>query len=249
MISSVTASIDHGGHLCLPFETDDEKQDAVVAFFRDGLSHGSRCLFVGKPTEFEDLLGRLELEGVGSARAKARGALRFLTQEEAYLHDGAFDPNRVLARFAAQVDEALADGFTGLRGTGELMYIPKDEEWRKIVWYEAQVNEHFARRPFAGLCRYPRAVVPAERVCDVLRTHPVAIVRGEACENPFYERPALALSGDGQARLDWQLRQLRVQNRVQRRLEDQTVSAVTAAVELATELAELRSTLHKPDLD
>ena len=69
-------------------------------------------------------------------------------------------------------------------------------------------------------------------------------MRGETCDNPFYERPALALSDDSQARLDWQLRQLRVQNRVQRRLEDKTTSAVTAAVELATELETLRSTIR-----
>ena len=90
--------------------------------------------------------------------------------------------------------------------------VPADGEWQKIVWYEAQINEHFARRPFVGLCRYPRTLIPAERVRDVLRTHPVAIVRGEICDNPFYERPELALRDDSQARLDWQLRQLRVQH-------------------------------------
>ena len=86
--------------------------------------------------------------------------------------------------------------------------------------------------------------MPASRVQDVLRTHPIAVVRGETCDNPFYERPALALSDDSQARLDWQLRQLRVQNRVQRRLEAKTTSAVTAAVELATELETLRSSIR-----
>ena len=53
--------------------------------------------------------------------------------------------------------------------------------------YEARVNEHFARRPFSGLCCYPRSVIPAERVQDVLRTHPTVVVRGEHCDNPFYE--------------------------------------------------------------
>jgi hypothetical protein len=75
----------------------------------------------------------------------------------------------------------------------------------------------------------------------------VAIVRGETCDNPFYERPELALSDDSQSRVDWQLRQMRVQQRVQRRLEDKTTSAVTAAVELATELETLRSTLRESE--
>jgi hypothetical protein len=245
MSLSVNASASRSQHLCLPFETDDEKQAAVVSFLHEGLSHGSRCLFIGSPTEFEDLGRRLEIEGICTVRAQARGALLFLTPEEAYLHAGVFEPERVLERFAAQLEAALAEGFAGLRGTGELRYIPSAEEWRKIVWYEAQLNEHFARLPFTALCRYPRSVVPPERVRDVLRTHPVAVVRGEACENPFYERPALALSDDSQARLDWQLHQLRVGNRTQRHLEGTTVSAVAAAVELATELEELRATLRR----
>jgi hypothetical protein len=249
MTSSANDSAHHGQHLCLPFETDEEKQAAIVSFFHEGLARGNRCVFVGTATEFEDLGRRLDVEGVSISRAQARGALRFLTQEEAYLHDGVFDPTRVLARVAAQIDEALADGFTGLRGTGELRYVPAAAEWQKIVWYEAQVNEYFARRPFAGLCRYPRAVVPAERVCDVLRTHPVAVVRGEVCDNPFYERPALALSDDGEARLDWQLRQLRIQNRLQRHLEGKAASAVAAAVELAAELAALRARFRPARLD
>jgi hypothetical protein len=88
-------------------------------------------------------------------------------------------------------------------------------------------------------------VVPSDRVRDVLRTHPVAIVRGESCENPFYERTELALSDDSEARLDWQLYQMRAQNRAQRHLEGTTVSAVTAAVELAAELEALRAELRR----
>jgi hypothetical protein len=241
---SVNASVHRGQHLCLPFETDDEKQAVVASFLHEGLSRGNRCQFIGTSAEFDDLCRRLEIEGICAVRAQARGALLFVTPEQAYLHEGIFDPSRVLARIADQIDRALGDGFTGLRGTGELMVLPSAEEWRKIVWYEAQLNEHFARHPFAGLCRYPRSVVPPDRVRDVLRTHPVAVVRGEACENPFYERPALALSDDSQARLDWQLRQLRVGNRTQRHLEGKAVSAVAAAVELANELEELRSTLR-----
>jgi hypothetical protein len=127
------------------------------------------------------------------------------------------------------------------------MDVPSDDLWRQIVWYEAQVNEHFSRLPLVGLCRYPRSTVPPHRVQDVLRNHPIAIVRGETCENPFYERPDVSLSDDTGARLDWQLRQLRIVNRVQRQLEGKTASAVTAAVELATELETLRAALRSTE--
>lgn len=237
-------SANRGRHLCLPFETGSEKDDALRAFVQEGLAHGMRCLVVGTRDEYEKLGLELKDAGTCSLRAESRGALVFRTPEEYYLQDGAFVPEVVLGRIDRDIEAALADGFTGLSATGGTMTVPSDEVWRQIVWYEAQINERFARLPFVGLCRYPRTIVPPHRVQDVLRTHPVAIVRGETCDNPFYERPELVLSNDSQSRVDWQLRQLRVQHRVQRRLEDKTTSAVTAAVELAAELETLRSTLR-----
>jgi hypothetical protein len=228
-------------HMCLPFETDDEKREAVLVFVHAGLSRGARCIFVGTTAEYEELGVNLEESGICTKRAVSRGALLHFTTDSAYYEDdGQFDPTKALARWDKLLDEALSDGFTGIRTTAELSRVPADPEWRRILWYDAQVNDHFARRPLWNLCRYPRALIPPERVQDVLRTHPIAVVRGELCENPFYERAELALSDDVRARLDWQFRQLRVQQRARRRLEDKTASAVTAATELSIELEALR---------
>ena len=238
--------IHRGRHLCLPFESETEKLDAVASFLIEGLTQAKRCLFVGTADELAQLGEPVEAAGICLTQARSRGRLLFLTREEAYLTDGVFDPTAVLARIESYIRGAMADGFTGLYATGELVNVPSDDVWRRIVWYEAQINESFARLPITSLCRYPRAVVPACRVQDVLRTHPVAVVRGHNCKNPFYEQTQLALSDDCQARLDWQLRQMRVQNRLEQHLQAQTTSAVTAAVELANEVEELRAKLRAP---
>jgi len=240
------SDVRHSSHICLPFETVDEKHEGTVSFFHEGLSRGARCIFTGTTEDFDTLGRGLEALGICTRRATARGALQYRSVEEIYFPDGRFEPRRSLDYTDALIDEALVDGFTGIRLTAELTRIPVDDEWQKIVWYEAMINERFARRPIAGLCRYPRHLIPAERVRDLLRTHPVAIVRGEACENPFYERPEIVLSDDSQTRLDWQFRQLRVQQRTRQQLEGMRVSAVAAAAELAVELHNLRSGREKP---
>jgi hypothetical protein len=234
------------GHLCLPFEKEAEKRDAVLSFVHEGLARGARCVFTGTGEEFEELCRALDVLGDSADRAIARGALDLRTQDESYLVGGVFDPIALIERTELLVDEALRNGFTGLCRTGELVAPPADDLWQQIVFYEARLNEYFARRPFSCLCRYSRAAVSPERVRDLLRTHPTVIVRGEICDNPFYERPELALSDDNQTRLNWQLRQLLVQHRAKQRLEVKTASAVAAAAELAVELSELRSSLNRP---
>jgi MEDS: MEthanogen/methylotroph, DcmR Sensory domain len=215
----------------------------------EGLSRGARCLFVGTHEDYDQLRTDLELLGICSRKAIARSALTFATPEEIYFDRGVFDGDRTLARYDQQIDRALAEGFVGLRTTAELHMLPDDTEWRRIVQYEAQVNEHFARRPVSGLCRYATSLVSPDRVRDVLRTHPVAVLRGEGCDNPFYERPELVLSDDSRTRLDWQFRQLRVQHRARLHLEGTRESAVAAAAELAAELHQLRSHLAKSKPD
>ena len=240
------SDVRHSSHVCLPFETNDEKHEATVAFIHEGLSRSARCMFLGTKDDFDELGRSLEDLGICTRRATARGALQYRTVEEVYLYGGIFDPPRALDHTDALIDAALVDGFSGLRLTAELTRIPAHGEWQKIVWYDAMVNERFARRPIALLCRYPRTMIPAERVRDVLRTHPVAIVRGESCENPFYERPEIVLRGDAETLLDWQFRQLRVHNRTRQHLEGTRSSAVAAAAELAVELHHLRSGREKP---
>ena len=73
--SVVGSDVRHSSHLCLPFETNDEKHTATVTFMHEGLSRGARCMFVGTKEDF-DLLGRgLEELGICTRRATSRGAL------------------------------------------------------------------------------------------------------------------------------------------------------------------------------
>jgi hypothetical protein len=214
------------GHLCFPYESEDERRRTLVAFAREGLLRRERVLYIGAAADQRDLLTALEAGGVPIEREQARGALVLATQGETYLRSGGFDPEDALALLEGLTDRALADGFAGLRATGEASAPPSDELWPRVLRYEALLNERLGRRPFVGLCRFHAAELPPERVRDVLRTHPQALVRGEVCANPFYERAEVALSGDSRAHLDWQLHQLRTYHREHKRLEARSAAAI-----------------------
>jgi signal transduction histidine kinase len=217
------------GHLCFLYESEDERRRTLVAFFREGLTRHERCQYIGAAADQEAFALALEEEGVPAERALARGALVFATQAETYRRSGRFDPDDSLALMEEVTDRALADGFAGLRVTGEASGPLPDELWPLVMRYEALLNERLGRRPFVGLCRFHASDLSAERLQDVLRTHPHALVRGEVCVNPFYERPEVVLSGDSRARLDWQLHQLRSYHRARKRLESRSAAAAGEA--------------------
>jgi len=232
------------GHLCFPYESDAEKSATLVEFIREGLARHERCLFIGTPADQESLLA--SLTPVGGERALERGSLVLATQGETYLRTGRFDVEDALSLMEGLVDRALADGFGGLRATGEASGPVSDELWPLVTRYEALLNERLGRRPFLALCRFHAGQVRPERFQDVLRTHPHALVRGDICCNPFYERAEVALSDDSRARLDWQLHQLRAYNRARKRLElrprDRFLSVL--ADEIADPLFALKREVH-----
>jgi hypothetical protein len=200
-------------HLCCPFHSADEKQATVTAFFAEGLARNERCVLIAGPAEQRELTGALDAAGLAVERAIARGALVLATEAETYLRTGRFDPEDSLALMDGFVDGALADGFRGVRVTGDGSSPMPDDTWADVLRYEALVNERFARRPFTGLCRFDAESVRPDRIEDVLRTHPHVVVRGELCGNPFYERAEVVLGDDPRARVHWHLHQVRAYHR------------------------------------
>ncbi len=234
------------GHLCFPYESEDEKRTTLVAFVRDGLARRERCVYVGSLADQAELLRSLEAAGVRAARALERGALVLKTQAETYLRSGRFDPDDAIRGLEELVESALADGYAGLRGTGEASAPVSDELWPLVLRYESLVNERLGRSPFLAMCRLPASHDRPGRAQDLLRVHPHALLRGEVCANPFYERPEIVLSNDAHARLDWQLHKLRSMHRARRRLEHRSAERLLSALagELADPLFALKREVH-----
>lgn len=73
--------------------------------------------------------------------ALERGAFLFLTQREAYLRSGEFDPRLMMAFLRQTEDETLAAGFTGLRVTGEMTWaLGPETGCERLIEYEALIN-------------------------------------------------------------------------------------------------------------
>jgi hypothetical protein len=59
-------------------------------------------------------------------------------------------------------------------------------EW---VEYEIRLNDVLPRYDDPVICTYDANLLNANLALDILRTHPVAIVRGVLVENSFFSRP------------------------------------------------------------
>jgi len=183
-----------GDHVCTLFTTRREQIGAAAEFIRGGLALGQRCLYIcceQTPDEFRE---ELRDASIDVDAEETRGALEVITKAEGHLKGGSFDAARMIEMLAEELSDALATGFTGLRGAGDMTWLldqaPGSHE---LLAYEALLNYFCANRPVVLLCQYSREKLSPKILESGLVTHPHVRVEPRLLRNPFYEVPEQAM--------------------------------------------------------
>src|SRR5688572_31611054 len=164
-------------HKCLIYDGDPSEQlPVVVPLLMNGLNENWRCLYLGSPEAVEMVDSALSTKGVDTKREKDRNAL-VLSSDRSHLVDGRFDPGSMVDGLCSSIDDALRDGFHGLCATGDMRWeLGADENFDRLLEYEARLEQVFREKPLRGICQYHRGLVPAQAVQDALVTHRTAYV-------------------------------------------------------------------------
>ena len=105
-----------------------------------------------------------------------------------------FDPEEMLEiakNFYCQATEN--EGYTGARGTGEMTWCLADGrvDAYSLMNYEARLNQLLAEFPCTACCQYDARRFDGALIMDVLKVHPVVIIRGQLVKNPYYIEPEI----------------------------------------------------------
>ncbi|HJL15440.1 MAG TPA: MEDS domain-containing protein [Sandaracinaceae bacterium LLY-WYZ-13_1] len=177
-------------HACAFFDGRDEEYGALESFVRDGLEAGEKAVHIVGPHEVETHTCQLDAHGVDTERRMQNGQLEIATWDETYLAGGAFDPDAMMARLGEVIDAALAAGHPRARIVGHMDWAFGDAPGvERLIEYEARVNWTLAARRQPAVCVYQLQTLSGSMMLDILRTHPLVVMRGTLRENPFYVEP------------------------------------------------------------
>jgi PAS domain S-box-containing protein len=189
--------LEPGDHLCCVYKTAEERRVMLTAFIRQGLERGEKTLFIKDAPTDERILDYLQAEGLEVKAFLASGQLNLLTVDEAYLRDGVFDPDRMIAMLQAETDRALAEGYAALRVTGGTAWVQQGQPGsERLIEYEQKLSTFFPGSKCLGLCQYDQRHFDSELLLSVLTSHPTAIVDMELYDNFYYIPPAELLNRD-----------------------------------------------------
>jgi len=181
--------IQSGEHMVILYEQEEEMVEYLSAYIHSSLIHNKRCIYITNGDMDESIvLERVESLSLGREQS---GDFIVLNKEEAYSKEGRFNPDKMIDFLRTLVEEAIAEGYSGLAVTGEISWVMDYENGRElIIEYEWKLNEQiFDRYPVTALCRYNMTKFSDEMIINIIQLHPYLIWQNTMHQNPFYIEP------------------------------------------------------------
>jgi hypothetical protein len=182
-------------HVCAFFSSEEEEYRVLLPFIRDGFESGHKAMHVVNPDQRDQHLRRLIEAGIDPVMAQQKGQLEIKVNTEAYLRDGRFDQDRMLATFEQLASGNAEAGFPLSRIVCRMDWVVGDQSrLENVIEFESRVNDVWSRHDDAVICTYHLSQFRGEAVIDILRTHPLVILGGTLQQNPFFTPPEQFLS-------------------------------------------------------
>jgi hypothetical protein len=189
-ISLAGKSVRPSQHVCAFFSSKEEEYRVLMPFIKEGFERGERAFHVVDPEHRGAHLKRLEESGIPVKAAEGGGQLEVRRWQDAYLREGHFEQERMIALIQEVLREGKAQGFPRTRLVANMEWALEDRPGvDDIVEYESRLNYVLPKYDDCVVCTYDLAKFNATVVMDIMRTHPMVIVGGILQENPFYAPP------------------------------------------------------------
>ena len=140
-IHFANATLGNERHICAFFNSPDEEYRVLLPFVREGIERGEKAFHIVDPRLMDDHFHRLQDMGIDTDAAAERGQLVVRRWQDAYLRDGHFDQDRMLALIQEVLAAGPAEGFSLTRLLAHMEWALEDFPGvNDLVEYETRLN-------------------------------------------------------------------------------------------------------------
>ena len=178
-----------GCHIIYVYTDDEERKATMAKYLRQGLQDNEKVLYLVHDISPEEMMRELEQRGLGPATK--RNGFDLTTNHPSCCPGGHFSPEYMLGVVGEFYQSALAEGFDGARGAGEMAWAAQtgQVDLQDLIDYEGRLNEILAEHPLTTVCQYDAKLFGGDVIMKLLAAHPYMIVRGQLVENPHFAPP------------------------------------------------------------
>ncbi len=166
-----------GTHFCQFYQTKKDLMDILIPYFKTGLENNEFCMWVtSQPLEVKEAKEALRKAVPDIDVYIEKGQLEIIPYSHWYVNEDAFDSDRILNGWVEKLNKALANGYDGLRLTGNTFWLEK-EDWNDFVDYEKEVDRVIGNYQMIPLCTYNLDRCNATEIIDAVINHQFALIK------------------------------------------------------------------------
>jgi hypothetical protein len=133
--------LDAQRHVCAFFHNPDEEYRVLLPFIKDGFARGEKAFHIVDPKLRSEHRLRLASAGIDVETAETSGQFELRNWADAYLRDGHFDQDRMLALIEEVLDGGRQQGFARTRLVAHMEWALEDRPGvDDLVEYETRLN-------------------------------------------------------------------------------------------------------------
>jgi hypothetical protein len=134
-------ALDRRRHVCAFFNSKDEEYRVLLPFIKEGFDQGHKAFHIVKEGHRPEHRRLLAEAGIDVADAERKGRLEVRRWEDAYLREGHFDQNKMLALIEEVLQKGKAQGYPLTRLVANMEWALEDRPGvDDIVEYETRLN-------------------------------------------------------------------------------------------------------------
>ena len=128
-------------HICAFFNSPDEEYRVLLPFIKEGFERGEKAFHIVDPQLRREHVERLRSVGIDVTAVERSGQFELCNWEDAYLRDGHFDQNKMLALIEEVLDGGKLQGFPLTRLVAHMEWALEDRPGvDDLVEYETRLN-------------------------------------------------------------------------------------------------------------
>jgi len=179
-------------HGCLGYADEDALVEHGLRFLVESAKRGQRLVIVGMLGSWSERLqwalrGRVELR---------EDQLVVAQTGEVYAPGRPIDPQAQLAVYDEMVEQALADGYTGLGVVAEMTALITPELVDAHVAWEATADRYMTEHPLEALCCFPASAASDDVAADIAGAHADADPERPWLPRVFALREGVGVAGE-----------------------------------------------------
>lgn len=176
-----------GTHICMLYQDETKKQKFILQFLAAGIRGGEKVVCFSDSLTKEEVLNWFRQENVDTCGYDPDRGLVVKNIQNMYYPHGYFSPEEMIQRWRHLAEEALQEGFSILRVTGEVSWLASDVAGaERFVEYEMMLNELLKEYQVTVVCQFDVNRLHGATLMEIISVHPLLIVNGQLMHNPFF---------------------------------------------------------------